>query len=128
MSKSALVGCLVFVSAALLAQQPVPTGKVSDSAKNYRAADGTTLSKNSSDDDLARALNESYSNDPEFSDLRVQVKHRKVTLAGTVITEGAKRRAEKMAAQTVGVRDVRDRLKIGETRNRTGEVLTSSVQ
>jgi osmotically-inducible protein OsmY len=128
MRKPAILGCLVLLSATLLAQQPVPMGKTSDSAKNYRAADGATLSKNSSDDDLTRALNESYSNDPEFSDVRVQVKHRKVTLAGTVLTTGAKRRAEKMAAQTAGVRDVRDHMKIGESGDRAGEVLTSSAQ
>jgi osmotically-inducible protein OsmY len=127
MKKGAFWIGMVLASGMLLAQQPMPMGKMSDSAKNYRSVDGTVLSKHSSDDDLARALNESYANDPEFSNVQVTVKHHRVTLAGTVVTKDAKQRAEKTAVNMAGVRDVRDRLKVGVDNPRRPETEVSTA-
>jgi hypothetical protein len=102
----------VFVSGLLCAQQPAPMGKTSESTRNYRSADGTVLSKNSSDEDLARALYESYANDPEFGNVQVTVKHHFVTLVGSVETKDDRKRAAYVAQHMEGVRDVRNRLKL----------------
>src|SRR6266704_925054 len=116
MNKRFLLGLVVFLAGVMLAQQPVPTGKSSDSGKNYRSPDGTLLTKKSSDADLARALNESYANDPEFYNVQVTVKHHLVTLAGSVETRDAKKRAQSVAQHFEGVREVQNRLKLGAAR------------
>lgn len=112
MKKQFPVIWVVFLSSLLLAQQPIPTGKASDSGKNYRAADGTLLTNKSSDVDLARALNESYANDPEFNGVQVTVKHHLVTLAGSVESKDARKRAQSVAQHFEGVSEVRNRLKV----------------
>lgn len=88
-------------------------GTTTDTGKNYRLPDGTTLSKNPSDQDLTRALYERYSGDPELTNIQVTVHHRRVTLAGVVGSKDFKSRAEKLAMNTAGVRDVRNKLKVG---------------
>lgn len=108
-----LVGCMIMLSGMLLAQQPVPTANASP-GKNYRAADGSALSNKSSDEELARSLNESLADDPEFHDVTVKVKHHSATLEGMVASKDAKKRAESMASHTAGVRYVRNRLKVGD--------------
>lgn len=101
-------------------------GKAGDSGKNYHSPDGTTLSKNSSDEDLARALNENFGNDPEFGNVQVAVKHHKVTLAGTVDSKDARNRAEKLAENTAGVRYVHNRLKLGDSQPRNASSMVTA--
>jgi osmotically-inducible protein OsmY len=127
MGKRVVLGCVVMVSGILFAQQPVPVGKTDTSAKNYRSLDGSPLSKHSSDDELARALNENYGNNPEFGGVQVTVKHRKVTLSGTVVTNSAKDRARDVAEHTVGVRSVRNHIKLGDVdTDKRAVVMTSA--
>jgi osmotically-inducible protein OsmY len=114
MGKRALVGLSMLVSGVLLAQQPIPMGKVDNSSRNYHSADGTLLTKHSSDEDLFRALSQNYANDPEFTGVQVTVKHHSVKLGGLVTSKDAKRRAEDIASHTVGVRYVQNKLKVGE--------------
>lgn len=102
------------ISGILLAQQPVPMGKSDDAPRTSRSADGTMLTKKSSDEDLERALYQDYENDPMFTGLQVKVKHHTVKLAGTVETKNAKRRAEDIAIHTTGVRYVHNILKVNE--------------
>ena len=127
MGTKIILGCVVMVSGMMLAQQPVPVGKVDSSAKNYRSMDGTPLSKHSSDDDLARALDESYGNNPEFAGVQVAVKHRKVTLTGNVVTNSAKDRARDVAEHTAGVRSVHNHLKLGEVDDEKRAVMMTSA-
>lgn len=117
MAKRIMVALSMLVSAVLVAQQPVPMGKVDNSSRNYRSADGTVLSKHSSDSDLERALNEDFGNNPEFSGVQVAVKHHSVTLRGSVLSKEAKKRAERVAQHTVGVNFVHNRIKVGENRD-----------
>ena len=121
----ALVGCAALLLGSAIAQQPSPMGTVNDSGKNYRLPDGTTLSRNPSDEDLVRALYERYSGDPELRNIQVTVHHRRVTLAGVVISKDFKTRAEKLAFNTAGVRDVRNKLKIGEQHSQSRESMLS---
>ena len=128
MGKRVLLGSVVLISGILVAQQPVPMGKVDASARNYHAADGTLLSNHSTDEQLARALNESYGNDPEFGSVQVIVKHHKVTLLGNVQTKDAKRRAQGVAEHTAGVRSVRNHLKLGDVDMQKRAVIMTSSQ
>lgn len=100
-------------------------GAVNDSGKNYRLPDGTTLPKNPSDEDLTRALYERYASDPELTNIQVTVHHRRVTVAGLVISKDFKARAEKLAMNTAGVRDVRNKLKVGTARPQARESILS---
>jgi osmotically-inducible protein OsmY len=114
MVKTVLVGVLLSAFSTAWGQQPVAVGKTDD-AKNYHAADGTGLSKDSSDAELTRSLDQSFSNDPQFNNVQVTVKHHRVVLTGAVASKDAKRRAERLAQNTEGVRDVRDHLKVKDT-------------
>ncbi len=102
-------------------------GKSGGSGKNYQSSDGTLLSKNSSDEDLARALNEGYANDPEFENVQITVKHHKVTLVGTVDSKDAKIRAQELAENTEGIRYVQNRLKVGDPHSRNSSSLLSTA-
>jgi hypothetical protein len=86
-----MCAALFLFSGLLSAQQPVPMGKIDNSSRNYNAGDGTTLDKHSSDEVVARAVQQSLSNDPELSDVQVQVKHHRVTLRGIRIYQGSQR-------------------------------------
>lgn len=112
MGKHLVLSCALLLSGTLLSQQPVPMGKSSDSTRNYLSADGSTLTKDSSGEELMRALDGSYSNDPAFNHVQVAVKKHNVTLNGTVPDRDARKRAEKIATGTEGVRYVRNNLKI----------------
>ena len=111
--------CLLLSVGIAFAQSPTPVGK-SSNGKNYRAADGSLLSNNTSDEALQQALSDNYTNDPEFSGIRVSVRHHRVTLEGSVINKDARRRAERMAEDTAGVRSVRSRLKLADSRDVRG--------
>ncbi len=126
MHKPALLGCAVFLTGVLFAQQPSPMAKAGESGKNYRSPDGNALSKNSSDEDLTRALNESFSNDPEFGGVQIFVKHHKATLSGTVDTKEAKNRAEKIAGDTEGIRYVHNRLKLAGAHPRNSSTMSAA--
>lgn len=115
MVKRALVASLLLACGAVWCQQPVAVGKVDDSAKNYRSAGGGVLSSHSTDAELARSLDETFSNNPQFANIQVAVKHHRVVLTGTVVSKDAKQRAETVAQNTEGVRSVRDRLKVRAT-------------
>lgn len=121
----ALLGCAALLLGSAFAQQPSPMGASTDSGKNYRLPDGTTLSKNPSDQDLMRALYERYSGDPELTNIQVTVHHRRVTLSGVVVSKAFKARAEKLAFNTAGVRDVRNKLKVGERHPQSRESVLS---
>ncbi len=123
----ALFGGLLLLSTFLVAQQPMPMGKTDNSARNYRADDGTMLSKSTSDDQLARSIQESLSNDPELNSVIVQVKHHRVTLTGYVVTNDAKHRAENVAEHTASVRSVRDKLKLGDAESAQRSSLLSAA-
>jgi osmotically-inducible protein OsmY len=122
----ALVGCAALLLGSAIAQQPSPMGTVNDSGKNYRLADGTTLSKNPSDEELMRALYERYAGDPELVNIQVTVHHRRVTLAGAVVSKDFKSRAEKLAMNTAGVREVRNKLKVASSRQQSHEAVFSA--
>ena len=109
-----MCGTFCLFSSLLLAQQPVATGKLDRAARNYEAGDGSTLSKNSTDDDVARALRQALANDPELSGVQVQVKHHQVTIMGSVPTKDARERAYTIAQHLESVRSVRDRVRLGE--------------
>lgn len=126
MPKTAIASCILFLSGVLLAQQPSPMGKAGDSGKNYRSPDGTLLSKNSSDEELARSLNESFGNHPEFANVQVAVRHHKATLSGMVDSKDAKSRAENLAENTVGIRYVRNRLKLPNSRPKEATSMMSA--
>jgi osmotically-inducible protein OsmY len=96
-----------------VAQQPMPMGKVNTSAKNYRGADGSALTRNASDADLQQALYGVYAQDPDFNQVEVKVNKHRVTLTGKVLNRDARHRAEQVAERTEGVRAVRNNLKIG---------------
>lgn len=119
MTSRILAAGVVLIAGALYAQQPVATGKIDSSSINYRGASGSALNKHSSDDELVRGLDAAYSNAPEFSNVLVQSKHHNVTLTGSVESKEAKKRAEKIAMTTAGVRSVRDRLKVVATPTQT---------
>jgi osmotically-inducible protein OsmY len=122
----ALIGCAALLLGPAIAQQPSPMGSVNDSGKNYRLPDGTTLSKNPSDEDLTRALYERYASDPELTNIQVKVHHRRVTLAGVVLSKDFKSRAEKLALNTAGVRDVNNKLKVGVPHPQARESILSA--
>ena len=127
MPKTAIASCVLLLSGVLLAQQPSPMGKAGDSGKNYQAPDGTSLSKNSSDEVLSRALNETFGNDPEFSNVQVAVRHQKATLTGMVDSKDAKNRAENLAEKTVGIRYVHNRLKLPNSRPKAASSMLSAT-
>ena len=119
MTSRVLVSGVLLIAGALYAQQPVATGKFDPSATNYRGSSGSALNKHSSDDDLVRGLDAAYSNAPEFANVLVHAKHHNVTLSGTVESKEAKKRAEKIALTTAGVRNVQNRLKVVATPTQT---------
>jgi osmotically-inducible protein OsmY len=112
--KKVLLCCCLLNCMAAWGQQPIAVGKVDDSSKNYHSADGAALSKESSDAELARSLDQAFGNDPRFSNVQVAVKHRRVVLTGDVDSKDVKRRAEQLAENTAGVREVRDHLKVND--------------
>ena len=114
MFRRALMASLLLLCGAAWCQQPVAVGVTNDS-KNYHSASGSALTNNSSDAELARSLDQSFSNDPRFGNVQIAVKHHRVVLMGSVESKDAKRQAEHLALNTVGVRDVRNRLKVAET-------------
>jgi hypothetical protein len=120
-------GFSILLSGMLLAQQPVPMGKVDNSSRNYRSADGTVLSSKSSDEDLSRALYEDYANDPTFSGVQVSVKHHGVKLAGSVASKETKKRAEYIASHTAGVRYVQNALKVNDRERPEATTLDSTA-
>src|SRR3954464_6208327 len=127
MMNRALLCSALLITGTLLAQQPIPVGKVNTSAKNYRAADGSQLSKNSSDIDLESAVNESLADNPEYRNVRAAVHHHHVTLTGDVPTKSIKNRAETDAGRFVGVRSVKNKLKVADTDAKRA-TMTSSAQ
>lgn len=128
MRTTGLIALSFVMSGIVLAQQPVPMGKSDDTPRTSRSADGTMLTKKSSDEDLERALYQDYENDPLFTGLQVKVKHHTVKLAGTVETKDAKRRAEDIALHTTGVRYVHNNLKVTEGRRPERNVESSTAR
>lgn len=122
----ALLCSVLLVTGALFAQAPVPVGKVQTSAKNYRGADGTTLSKNSSDSELENAINAGLSDNPEFREVRASVHKHHVTLMGNVSDKDVKHRAESKADHFVGVRSVKNKIKVGEMETQRATISTSA--
>lgn len=114
-----LISGAFLLSGVLYAQQPVATGKLDSASVNYKGASGPALDKHSSDDDLVRGLDAAFGNAPEFSNVLVQSKHHNITLSGTVASKDARKRAEKLALNTAGVRNVRDHLKVVATPTET---------
>ncbi len=108
----ALLCSALLISGTLLAQQPIPVGKLNGSSKNYRSADGTRLTKNSSDAELEGAINESLTDNPEYRDVRATVNKHRVTLTGDVMDKHVKRLAESDVNRFAGVRGVKNQLKI----------------
>ncbi len=128
MQNRALLCSVFFLVGTLFAQQPIPVGKTHSSAKNYRAADGSQLSKNSSDAELASAINESLADNPEYRGVRATVHKHNVKLSGNVSTKGAKSRAEYDAGRFVGVRSVKNSIKVGDMESPQRTTITSSAQ
>jgi hypothetical protein len=127
MKQKITVAFSILLSGLLLAQQPVPMGKVDNSSRNYRSADGTVLTAKSSDEDLSRALYGDYANDPVFSGVQVSVKHHSVKLMGSVASKELKKRAEYVASHTVGVRYVQNALRVNDHEPRASRTEDSAA-
>jgi len=128
MRNRALLCSVLFITGTLLAQAPIPVGKAESSGKNYRGADGTQLSKNSSDKELENAINASLADKPEYREVRAYVHKHKVTLRGNVSTKNAKHRAESDTGRFVGVRSLKNDIKVGEMDADKRAVVSTSAQ
>ena len=123
----ALLCSAFLIAGTLLAQQPIPVGKMNESSRNYRGADGSVLSKSSSDSDLENAINQSLSDNPEFRGVRASVKHHRVTLSGEVEMKSAKREAESQVSRFVAVRSVKNKIRIAQLNTDNRATMTSSA-
>ena len=78
---------------------------------------------NRSDERIKEDINDRLSDDPfvDASDVEVTVASAEVTLTGTVDTRQAKRRAEDIAEEVSGVRNVENRLRVNQEQRNFGQ-------
>jgi osmotically-inducible protein OsmY len=69
------------------------------------------------DDDLYDKVNRKLNNDADIhGNIKIEVKNAVVTLTGNVGTEKVRSRAEKVARKVPGVKDVVNKLEVGDER------------
>jgi osmotically-inducible protein OsmY len=89
--------------------------------ENYRGKGPKNYSR--SDERIKDDINDRLSDDPfiDASDIEVTVNSGEVTLTGTVDQRNAKRRAEDLAENVSGVRNVENRIRVSQTSNYSSE-------
>jgi osmotically-inducible protein OsmY len=80
-----------------------------------------------SDDRIKEDINDKLSDDPfiDASDIDVTVSNGEVTLTGTVDERSSKRRAEDIAENVSGVKNVENRIRVGSTSNTNSSISSS---